>query len=139
MSKVAAEKSPVVKPTKIHSTPKSVGKQPPKLDVKSVEKGAKLEKKAVALPTKAAEPTPPKAKKKLPTPPPTNTNPEIVAKIRSAQAEKEQRKDLAQPTPKPSLVPTTPIPMIEKGKDRLVLMVRDAFWLHAHGHLPTQC
>jgi hypothetical protein len=38
-----------------------------------------------------------------PVPPPSNTNPEIVAKIRKAQAEKELRKDLAQTLPKSSL------------------------------------
>ena len=122
----------VVKPTKIHSSPKPAAKPPVKQPAKSVEKATKPEKVITPVAPKVSESLPPKAKKKLPAPPPTNTNPEIVAKIRSAQAEKEQRKDLAQPAPKPSLVPTTPIPMIEKGKDRLVLMVRDAYWLHAH-------
>ncbi|MCU0718814.1 MAG: DUF4912 domain-containing protein [Pirellula sp.] len=122
----------VVKPTKIHSSPKPASKQSTKNPAKSPEKATKPEKVTTPVAPKPSEPSPPKAKKKLPAPPPTNTNPDIVAKIRSAQAEKEQRKDLAQPAPKPSLVPTTPIPMIEKGKDRLVLMVRDAFWLHAH-------
>ncbi len=65
-------------------------------------------------------------------PPPSNTNPEIVAKIRSAQAEKELRKDLAQPAPITSLTPLNPIPTIIKGKDRLVLMVRDPYWIQAH-------
>lgn len=133
--KPAAE-IPVVKPTKIHSSPKPASKQSTKQPAKSQEKAAKPEKVATPMiapaVNKVVEAAPPKAKKKIPAPPPTNTNPDIVAKIRSAQAEKEQRKDLAQPAPKPSLVPTTPIPMIEKGKDRLVLMVRDAFWLHAH-------
>lgn len=133
--KLVAEAA-AVKPTKIHSSPKPSGKQTPKLPAKSLDKVAKSVK--ATTPTvapavsKVVESAPPKAKKKIPVPPPTNTNPDIVAKIRSAQAEKEQRKDLAQAAPKPSLVPTTPIPMIEKGKDRLVLMVRDAFWLHAH-------
>ncbi len=67
-----------------------------------------------------------------PVPPPSNTKPEIVAKIRSAQAGKELRKDLAQPAPKTSLTLLTPIPVVEKGKDRLILMVRDPYWIHAH-------
>lgn len=67
-----------------------------------------------------------------PAPPPSNTKPEIVAKIRIAQAEKELRKDLAQPAPKTSLTPLSPVPQISKGKDRLVLMVRDPYWIHAH-------
>ena len=78
------------------------------------------------------------SKKVEPVPPPTNTKPDIVAKIRNAQAMKELRKDLAQPTPKPALVHTTPIPKLEKGKDRLILMVRDAYWLHAHWDITRQ-
>ncbi len=71
-------------------------------------------------------------------PPPSNTKPEIVAKIKSAQASKELRKDLAQSTPKPSLVPITPVLPLEKGRDRLILMVRDAYWLHAHWDVTRQ-
>jgi len=67
-----------------------------------------------------------------PAPPPSDTKPEIVAKIRIAQAEKQLRKDLAQPAPKTSLTPLSPAPQIAKGKDRLVLMVRDPYWIHAH-------
>lgn len=51
---------------------------------------------------------------------------------------KELRKDLAQPTPKPALVQSTPTPKLEKGKDRLILMVRDAYWLHAHWDITRQ-
>jgi len=86
--------------------------------------------------------TPPKpvlhAVPKDPIPPPSNTNPEIVAKIRSVQAQKELRKDLAQPAPKTSLTPLTPIPAVVKGKDRLVLMVRDPYWIHAHWDITRQ-
>lgn len=71
-------------------------------------------------------------------PPPSNTKPEIVAKIRSAQAERELRKDLAQPAPKTSLTLLTPIPVSEKGKDRIILMVRDPYWLHAHWDVTRQ-
>ena len=67
-----------------------------------------------------------------PVPPPSTTKPEIVAKIRSAQVGKELRKDLAQPAAKTSLTPINPVPPIVKGKDRLVLMVRDPYWIHAH-------
>ncbi len=68
----------------------------------------------------------------MPVPPPSNTDPKIVAKIRSAQSERELRKDLAQPPPKTSLTPLTKIPPAERGKDRIILMVRDPYWLHAH-------
>ncbi|AMV34729.1 hypothetical protein VN12_21565 [Pirellula sp. SH-Sr6A] len=89
-------------------------------------------------PTSAAKTMKPAAKKTELAPPPSNTNPDIVAKIRSAQANKESRKDLAQPAPKPSLVSNTQVPPLEKGKDRLILMVRDAFWLHAHWDITRQ-
>lgn len=68
----------------------------------------------------------------LPIPPKTNTDPKIVEKIRSAHAEKELRKDLAQDAPKRKLTPHTPIPPAVKGQDRIILMVRDPYWLHAH-------
>ena len=68
----------------------------------------------------------------LPIPPKTNTDPKIVEKIRSAHAEKELRKDLAQPPTKRRLTPNTPVVAPVKGEDRIVLMVRDPYWLHAH-------
>lgn len=61
-----------------------------------------------------------------------------MAKIRNAQATREARKDLAQPAPKPSLIQSTPVPPLEKGKDRVILMVRDAYWLHAHWDITRQ-
>jgi len=73
-----------------------------------------------------------------PIPPPSDTKPEIVAKIRLAQSEKELRKDLAQPPAKMSLSPLTQVPKIEKGKDRMILMVRDSYWLHAHWDITRQ-
>jgi hypothetical protein len=39
---------------------------------------------------------------------------------------------------KTSLTPLTPLPPIVKGKDRLVLMVRDPYWLHAHWDITRQ-
>jgi hypothetical protein len=80
------------------------------------------------------------ARKPAPPPPPkkTGTSPEIIAKIRSAQSEKEQRKDLAQTPPKSTLTPITPIPPSVKGQDRIVLMVRDPYWLHAHWDVTRQ-
>ena len=101
---------------------------------------AAVEAKTIApktwIPNKSDQIVPPKpvvaTSRPEPAPPPSNTKPEIVAKIRIAQAEKELRKDLAQPAPKTSLTPLSPIPQIAKGKDRLVLMVRDPYWIHAH-------
>ena len=88
---------------------------------------SKVKKAAVVPPKADATVSRPEA-----VPPPSNTNPAIIAKIRIAQAEKELRKDLAQPAPKSSLTPLTTVPPIAKGKDRLILMVRDPFWIHAH-------
>ncbi len=68
----------------------------------------------------------------LPIPPKTNTDPKIVEKIRSAHQQIEQSKDLAQTPPPRKLTQSTPIPPVAKGQDRIVLLVRDPFWLHAH-------
>jgi hypothetical protein len=74
-------------------------------------------------------------KQPLPIPPKTNTDPKIVEKIRSAHVEKELRKDLAQEPPKRQLTQNTPVPPVAKGEDRIVLLVRDPYWLHAHWDL----
>lgn len=94
--------------------------------------------KSKELRARAQEKVPAKKHKTPPPPPKSNTKPEIVAKIRQAQAEKEKRKDLAQVPPKSSLVPLTQVPPHEKGKDRLILMVRDPYWLHAHWDVTRQ-
>ncbi|MBM3965316.1 MAG: DUF4912 domain-containing protein [Planctomycetes bacterium] len=77
-------------------------------------------------------------KEQPPVPPKSNTNPEIVAKIRSAQEIKEKRKDLAQEPPKRTLSALTPEPPVVKGQDRIVLMVHDPYWLHAHWDITRQ-
>lgn len=96
-----------------------------------------------SVPTKPTGPAitrPMAARKPAPPPPPkkSGTNPEIVAKIRSVQAEKEQRKDLAQTPPRKTLTPITSVPPVVKGQDRIVLMVRDPYWLHAHWDVTRQ-
>jgi uncharacterized protein len=142
-SKIENEK--LGKATKIAaSKPAAITKAPPKAPTPKLEKAKQLpaatpsmEKKTSQSHTVAARKTEAKTVKPVaikhePVPPPSNTNPAIVAKIRSAQAEKELRKDLAQTAPKTSLTPLNPIPPIVKGKDRLILMVRDPYWIHAH-------
>ncbi|MFN9411004.1 MAG: DUF4912 domain-containing protein [Pirellula sp.] len=152
-AKTVATKSPVKKTPlkgKVEQKPaKLIAQKPLKTSASSgkpVPKPATPQKKPIAPEAKIAA-VKPAAKAKVmkapskkadPVPPPTNTKPDIVAKIRNAQAMKELRKDLAQPTPKPSLVQTTPTPKLEKGKDRLILMVRDAYWLHAHWDITRQ-
>jgi len=107
--------------------------------------------KAIVSKSPAAKPAPPPAiarpiaarpiaakRETLPVPPKSNTNPEIVAKIRSAHEFKEKRKDLAQEPPKRTLAPLTPVPPAVKGQDRIVLMVHDPYWLHAHWDITRQ-
>jgi hypothetical protein len=68
----------------------------------------------------------------LPGPP---TNPKIVAKIKGLQHDREQRKDLSQPPGSKSLLIPRPRPAEQPrdpNKDRLILMVRDPYWLHAY-------
>jgi uncharacterized protein len=83
-----------------------------------VSKMAKPKKAVVAPPVPAGPPT----------------NPRIVAKIKGLQHNRELRKDLAQPpTSKSVLIPharPSDQPR-DPNKDRLILMVRDPFWLHA--------
>lgn len=132
--------APTKKPTKIApqktSTPaKSLSTEkastPKTLPTPKTNVLTKSAIKATIAPAPA--PTP-----KLPTPPKTNTDPKIVEKIRSAHAEKEQRKDLAQTPPKRTLTPITSIPAVVKGEDRIILMVRDPYWIHAHWDISRQ-
>jgi uncharacterized protein len=97
----------------------------------------------VASPKKPSPPPishPMAARKPAPPPPPkkSGTSPDIVAKIRSAQENREKRKDLAQTPPRKTLTPITPVPPMIKGQDRIVLMVRDPYWLHAHWDVTRQ-
>jgi len=93
---------------------------------------------AIPAPTIVARPI--AARKPADPPPPkkSDTNPDIVAKIRSAQAVKELRKDLAQTPPKKTITPITKVPPVVKGQDRIILMVRDPYWLHAHWDITRQ-
>jgi hypothetical protein len=140
--KPAAPKAPVKK----IAAPKATGAKSIPL-VKKTEAAKKKPEPKKTESLKPIEPSPPPTKtpiriqpddiiipKKipLPIPPKTNTDPKIVEKIRSAHAEKELRKDLAQDAPKRKLTPHTPIPPAIKGQDRIILMVRDPYWLHAH-------
>ncbi len=132
-TKITSSK-PIAKPM---VSPKAPPAKPEKANPAQVAAKPPMEKKpsssqAASVGKTEAKTVKPAAIKHEPVPPPSNTNPAIVAKIRSAQAEKELRKDLAQTAPKTSLTPLNPIPQIVKGKDRLILMVRDPYWIHAH-------
>ena len=58
-------------------------------------------------------------------------DPEIIRKIQEAHAQRERLKDLSRSFPEigPESLPT---------KDRIVLMVRDPYWLHAYWELTVQ-
>lgn len=83
-----------------------------------------------------ATPAPPVAKKVAPAPP---ADPRVVRKIQRVHQAREEHKDLSTENMKPPVLakgkyePFKPI-----GKDRIVLMVRDPFWLHAYWELTSQ-
>ena len=58
---------------------------------------------------------------------PKPPSPETVRQIQEAHSEREKRRDLSNLAHEQALVRRG-----EKIRDRIVLMVRDAFWLHAH-------
>ncbi|MCU0707932.1 MAG: DUF4912 domain-containing protein [Pirellula sp.] len=122
------------KPSSVVADAKKVASKHTRGEGKSVAVSSPSTKKPspISHPIAARKPAP------VPEPKKSNTSPEIVAKIRSAQAEKELRKDLAQTAPKRTLTPITPIPPVSKGQDRIVLMVRDPYWLHAHWDVTRQ-
>lgn len=97
-----------------------------KIAVKAVKKGQSVGKAAHS--------------KARPAPPPKPRNPRIVERIQKANAEREHRKDLSRSPQngKHLVVPdlanghTKPIVNGRTERDRIVLMVRDAYWLHAY-------
>jgi hypothetical protein len=115
--KIEPKKPVVLKPTIKASAPKPI-----ETSVAPTRPTVRIQPDDIIIPKKIPLPIPPK----------TNTDPKIVEKIRSAHAEKELRKDLAQEAPKRKLTHHEPIPAAVKGQDRVILMVRDPYWLHAH-------
>jgi hypothetical protein len=66
---------------------------------------------------------------KKPGTPPQITDPEVAERIQKAHAARDRRKDLAQDDRGPYS------PTKRRVKDRIVLMVRDPYWLHAYWEL----
>ena len=64
----------------------------------------------------------------------------VARQIQKGQRAKEQFKDLSGevPAPKPVKRIVKPVEPVIPGKDRVVLMVRDAYWLHAHWELSSR-
>ncbi len=88
----------------------------------------------IGIVSKTVEPVVKPKKIDPPAPPPTLTKPSIVKKIRGLQHDREIRKDLAQPPTSKSVLIAHHRPEDQPrdpNKDRLILMVRDPFWLHA--------
>jgi uncharacterized protein len=127
-AKTAPAKSAAIKPALAKSIPDST------FDAKAMAR--KIEPLQQPSPSKPTRVDPDDIivtkKQPLPIPPKTNTDPKIVEKIRMAHLEKERRKDLAQEPPNRKLTQNTIVPPVVKGEDRIVLMVRDPYWLHAH-------
>ena len=64
----------------------------------------------------------------------------VARQLQKGQRQKEQFKDISGEvkTPKPVKRIVKPVEPVAPGKDRVVLMVRDAYWLHAHWELSSR-
>jgi uncharacterized protein len=106
----------------------------PEKPAKSADKPASLKPAS-----KIADNGSPKAKKLAPPkrpqiapPPVSSTSPKIVRKIRELQSERELRKDLGRDVIVGTLSPNQPRDIVNNPtRDRLALIVRDPYWLHA--------
>ena len=61
----------------------------------------------------------------------------VARKIERAHQQQEDLKDLSRTSAPCAESPTTPVGGSE-GRDRIILMVRDAYWLHAHWELSSR-
>ena len=68
----------------------------------------------------------------------SNTSPTVIKKIRKIQEDQERRKDLAGPVRLPSAGDENSTPRVDVTKDRIVLLVRDPYWLHCFWELTRQ-
>ncbi len=112
-------------------TASDVGSSSKSKSKEAVSKGNDKGSSAVRVspPMKATVSHPPKAKSSPPVKP---TNPKVVKKIRELQSSKEQRKDLSQDifVPEVGFHGTHDINH-DPQRDRMILVVRDSYWLHA--------
>ncbi len=101
-----------------------VAKSPEKINGKINGNASKPAPKATAKPIKK-----PKTPAKPPEPP---TDPVVLERIRKVQHERESNKDISfRPTLMKPPGANEPIWEKEPTKDRIALLVRDAYWLHA--------
>ncbi len=125
-AKAVTSKAPA-KPTKDVETKKDTKVNGSKVANKTSKVDAK------GAPSRVSPPSKPVAKPKSPpSPPPKPTNPAVVKKIRELQSNKESKKDLAQDivVPEVGFAGTQDI-MHDPQRDRMVLVVRDSYWLQA--------
>ncbi len=100
---------------------------------------------SIAKPVKKSPVPVEKSKAKLPGVKPAKkqeppTNPKVLERIRQLQLEKESNRDLAfRPVSIASTSGGDPTQDTEPKKDRVALIVRDPFWLHASWDLTRQC
>lgn len=135
---IRAAKAPKVKPEPAPAKAVKPLKAAPKVAVKPVAEAKPKVAKVAPVP-QAKKPVAVKEKSKAAAEPVeavrvSTTNPAVVEKLRNLQETRERSKDLARTQDsKPSLVHSDPSAHLppEPGKDRLVLMVRDPYWLHA--------
>lgn len=132
----AKSASAKAKPAASKETPPASSKKSTSVPQASPKANSKPEK-APEKQEKVAKPSAKVTAKKVveevvPSGPPTD--PVVVEKLRAIQERKERSKDLARPQDaRTSLVHSDPslVQPPEPGTDRLVLMVRDPYWLHA--------
>jgi hypothetical protein len=63
----------------------------------------------------------------------------VARQIQKAAKQQEKLKDISGAAPKLKPRSKPKPPPIDVGKDRVVLLVRDPFWLHAHWELSSRC
>jgi hypothetical protein len=146
---VAAKASPAKSPSaklvanKTASSKAPMANSPAKVAVKTQVVAKRVDAPAKAVPApvmmKAAAPAPAKPKPKAEPrpkalPPPLPVNPVVQRKIHEAHVTREQSKDLS----RMSLLVRHNAKVVAPERDRVVLMVRDPFWLHACWELTRQ-
>ncbi|MDG2380188.1 MAG: DUF4912 domain-containing protein [Pirellulaceae bacterium] len=71
---------------------------------------------------------------------PTAAQTKVARRIQKQNRQQDKLKDISGAPPKLAPRRIKPKPeLAEAGKDRVVLMVRDPFWLHAHWELSSRC
>jgi uncharacterized protein len=124
-------KPSIVKPTSVKASVESKAKVAVDKSVGKLN-GSTIPSKPITPIKATAKPTAPKKSKVPPKPPEPPTNPTVLKRIRELQQEKESNKDISfRPTLMKPPGANEPIWEKEPTKDRIALLVRDAFWLHA--------